>query len=53
MHEEGEPLWKQVFGNPGRQEREEKALARIPHRPRGGAILEQAIDDDYVRRNLS
>ncbi len=53
MHQEGLPLWKKIFGNPGGQEREEKALAYIAHRLQDGVGLEEAVREDYVRRNLS
>ena len=53
MHQEGQPLWKKIFGNPGGQEQEDKALAYIARRLQDGAGLEEAVREDYVRRNLS
>ena len=53
MHQEGRPLWKKIFGNPGAQEREEKVLGYISNRLRDGASLKDAVREDYVRRNLS
>lgn len=53
MHQEGQPLWKKIFGNPGGQEQEDKALAYIARRLQDGVGLEEAVREDYVRRNLS
>lgn len=53
MRQEGQPLWKRIFGNPGRQEREEKVLAYVAQRLQDGVSLEEAVGEDYVRRNLS
>ena len=53
MRQEEQPLWKGIFGNPGGQEREEKVLAYVAHRLEDGASLEEAVGEDYVRRNLS
>ena len=53
MHQEGQPLWKKIFGNPGGRDREEKALAYIARRLDDGAGLKEAVREDYVRRNLS
>lgn len=53
MHQEGKPLWKRLFDDPGGQEREEKVLQYIAHRLHSGARLDEAVEEDYVRRNLS
>ncbi len=53
MHQEGQPLWKKIFGNPGGQEREGKVLSYVAHRLHDGASLEEAVGEDYVRSNLS
>ena len=53
MRQEGQPLWKRIFGNPGRQEREEKVLAYVAQRLQDGVSLKEAVGEDYVRRNLS
>lgn len=53
MHQEGQPLWKKIFGNPGAQEREGKVLGYISNRLRDGASLKDVVREDYVRRNLS
>jgi hypothetical protein len=49
-----EPLLKRMlFGDSGRNKREEKVLEDIIHRTNGDARLRDVMREDYVRRNCS
>lgn len=53
MRQEGRSLRERLFVGPPRGEREEGVLRYIIHRLQNGASLDEAVSDDYVRRNLS
>lgn len=44
---------ERLFGGSYHNDREEKVLQYVIHRVRDGAKLEEVVEEEYVRRNLS
>ncbi len=53
MSQEKHSFVEWLFGGSYHDEREEKVLQYIIHRVRDGAELEEVVEEEYVRRNLS
>jgi hypothetical protein len=55
MAEQGErkSFWARLFGGSTRSTREEKVLDYLVQRMDEGVRLEDAVEEDYVRRNLT
>ena len=55
MSEQGEKrsFWARLFGSSANSAREEKVLEYIVHRINEGTSLQQAVEDEYVRRNAT
>ncbi len=53
MSQEKHSFVERLFGGSYHDEREEKVLQYIIHRVRDGAELEEVVEEEYVRRNLS
>ncbi len=53
MSEEKKSFWARLFSSSRRSAREEKVLEYIVHRMNEGVPLREAVEEEYVRRNLS
>jgi hypothetical protein len=55
MTEQGErkSFWARLFGSSARSGREERVLDYLVQRMDEGVRLEDAVEEDYVRRNLT
>jgi hypothetical protein len=53
LPEEKQSFWARLFSSPRQSTREQKVLEYIIHRMDDGLSLQEAADEQYVRRNLS
>jgi hypothetical protein len=53
VSEEKKSFWARLFSSSRRSAREEKVLEYIVHRMNEGVPLREAVEEEYVRRNLS
>lgn len=53
MSEEKKSFWARLFSSSRPSAREERVLEYLVHRMNEGVPLREAVDDEYVRRNLS
>ena len=53
MAEEKKSFWARLFSGSRESAREQKVLEYIVHRMNEGVPLNEVVDDEYVRRNLS
>jgi len=53
VSEEKKSFWARLFSSSRRSAREEKVLEYIVHRMSEGVPLREAVEEEYVRRNLS
>ena len=53
MTREKRMFWEMLFSGSPHKGREEKVLLYVIHRIKEGASLQEAMHEDYVRRNLT
>lgn len=53
MPEEKRSFWARLFSSSRRSAREEKVLEYLVHRMNEGVPLSEAVEEEYIRRNLS
>jgi hypothetical protein len=53
MSEEKQSFWERLFSGSSREVQNGKVLQYVIHRLKGGAKLEDVIEEEYVHRNLS
>ena len=53
MPEEKKSFWARLFSVSGHSAREERVLEYLVHRINEGVPLAEAVEEEYVRRNLS
>lgn len=53
MSEEKKSFWARLFSSSRHSAREERALEYIVHRMNEGVPMNEAVEEEYVRRNLS